>query len=121
MNRPNRDTWRTTQTTIDLDDPSGLRVLMVWHNLEQLGEVDGRISASGKGIHIRCTSPEPLTLSEVLLIRQQHADDTQRIHYDMTAPESKPLMILFDRKRGMCADDWRSDPIRLIDRYGAKI
>lgn len=121
MNKPDRTTWRATQTTIDLDNPTGLRVLMVWHNLQKLGAIEGRISASGNGVHIRCKTNRPLTLSEVLLIRQQHADDVQRIHYDTTAPESKPLMILFDKKRGMSADDWLTDPIRLIDRYGAMI
>jgi len=121
MSKPNREAYRASQITIDLDNPTGMRILSTWFNMQSIGAVDGRISASGKGIHIRCTSPEPLTLSEVLLIRQQHADDTQRIHYDMTAPESKPLMILFDKKRGMSADDWLTDPIRLIDRYGAMI
>jgi hypothetical protein len=89
--------------------------------MQIIGSVEGRISASGNGVHIRCTTKTQLTYAEMLLIRQQHADDALRIWYDETAPESKPVMILFDSKHGQSADDWLSDPIQLIDRYGAML
>lgn len=120
MSENRQSAMRGTQTTIDLDRPTGLQVLMVWHNMCQIGRTEGRISASGQGIHIR-TTHDPLSFSEILLIREQHMDDAMRIHYDQTAPESKPLQILFDTKRKAHADEWLTDPIRLIDRYGALV
>lgn len=121
MSKPNREAYRASQITIDLDNPTGLRILSTWHNMQSIGTMEGRISASGKGVHIRCKPDIPVSYADMLLIRQQHADDTQRVYFDLTAPESKPIMILFCEKRGKVVDDWLSDPIRLIDRYGAKI
>ena len=121
MSNPNREAYRASQITIDLDNPTGIRILSTWFNMQSIGMIAGRISASGNGVHIRCTPDNPVSYADMLLIRQQHADDAQRIYFDTTAPESKPLMILFCEKRGKVSDEWLSDPIRLIDRYGAKI
>lgn len=121
MNENTTNATRGTQTTVDLDNPTGCMVLQVWYSLSNLGTVTGRISASGNGVHLRCIHPFQISFADSILIRQQHSDDVQRLWFDMQAPESKPRMILFDVKRGNIVDDWMDDPNRLTERYGAMI
>lgn len=80
--------------------------------------LEGRISSSGEGVHIRATYHTPLTDRQSLNIRRALGDDHQRIHYDETRPEAKPSQILFDRKNGKAAaGQWTRDHEHLQRMY----
>ena len=110
---------KTQFVTIDLDRPSRLQITAVWYNLRYSRpmSLEGRISSSGEGVHIRATYHTPLTDRQSLNIRRALGDDHQRIHYDETRPEAKPSQILFDIKRGRAAGEWTTDIEHLQRMY----
>jgi hypothetical protein len=110
---------KTQFVTIDLDRPSRLQITAVWYNLRYSRpmSLEGRISSSGEGVHIRATYHKPLTDRQSLNIRRALGDDHQRIYYDETRPEAKPSQILFDTKNGKTAGQWTADLEHLQRMY----
>ena len=110
---------KTQFVTIDLDRPSRLQITAVWYNLRYSRpmSLEGRLSSSGEGVHIRATYHKPLTDRQSLNVRRALGDDHQRIHYDETRPEAKPSQILFDTKNGKTAGQWTGDLEHLQRMY----
>lgn len=110
---------KTRYVTIDLDRPSRLQITAVWYNLlySRPMSLEGRLSSSGEGVHIRATYHKPLTDRQSLNVRRALGDDHQRIHYDETRPEAKPSQILFDTKNGKTAGQWTADLEHLQRMY----
>lgn len=110
---------KTQHVTIDLDRPSRLQITSTWYNLRYSRpmSLEGRISSSGEGVHIRATYHTPLTDRQSLNIRRALGDDHQRIHYDETRPDAKPSQILFDKKNGKTAGQWTADHEHLQRMY----
>lgn len=79
--------------------------------------LQGRISSSGEGVHIKATYHNALTDRQSLNIRRALGDDNQRIHYDETRPQAKPSQILFDYKNGKRAGEWTTDLEHLLRMY----
>lgn len=104
--------------TIDLDNPSILEIQQTWHQLSRHGEVDGRLSSSGSGCHLRVFAGD-MSKSENLKLRRIYGDDEKRIEYDMER-RHKPFQVLFDRKNGETAGEWIGDLTELTTRYRIK-
>jgi len=103
------------RATIDLDTPAVPEIIQAWDLLTQHGDgiVWGRVSSSGKGVHLEVHNAKP---EKVDAIRTAAGDDRKRMWYDGTTL-LKPKQILFDRKGDKQAQRWTTNHQDVIDRY----
>lgn len=103
--------------TVDLDWPSKLMVRRTWYRVETLGyEPEGRVSASGHGVHIK-SKTKPMLPIEINEKERRYAnDDKERIHGDKTnrLPNNQ---VLWDKKGGREAGPWTDELDVLVGRY----
>jgi len=104
--------------TIDLDSPSRLEILQAWHGLRDYGDPVGRISSSGRGVHLKIHGFTG-SWDECLRIRSQLGDDPKRIEFDMYSV-GKPRQILFQRKGTGTVGEWIDAVEVLLQRYDNK-
>lgn len=91
--------------TVDLDFPTVLQITTVWNRMEKDCEiVQGRVSSSGNGVHLRGTEP-PTNDSVAEQLRRIYGDDPKRIQFDIER-DNRPSQVLFDSKRGKDAGEW---------------
>lgn len=104
------------RATIDLDDPSELAVIKAWNRLADHGDgqVYGRVSSSGSGVHLKVHGCEPDTVEELRLLC---GDDQKRRDFDADTA-LKPKQILFSSKPGQeGAGEWTRDMDRVLSEY----
>jgi len=102
-----------TFVTVDLDSPSIVEVLEAWHYLDYVGgSVCGRVSSSGRGVHIRADGVE----GEAEHHRRMAGDDSKRIELDIVR-DYRPEQVLFDSKKDDGAGSWVNDVESLIKEY----
>lgn len=104
------------RATVDLDDPSEFEVLKAWNRLAGYGDGDvhGRVSSSGRGVHLKVHSVDP---EQVDLVRAVCGDDTRRRAFD-AGSTLKPKQILFSSKpSGATAGEWTTDREALLAAY----
>lgn len=104
------------RTTIDLDDPSEMEVLQAWQRLHEVGDgiVYGRVSSSGKGVHLKVHGCEPEEVSDM---RALVGDDPKRRQFDRDS-DLKPPQILFSSKpTGEGASEWTTDKDKVLAEY----
>ena len=103
--------------TVDLDWPEKLAVRASWHRLERLGyNPEGRVSASGHGVHIRSKGRPEIPIEVNERERRYANDDKERIYGDKTdrLPNNQ---VLWDTKNGDKAGEWTDSLETLIARY----
>lgn len=103
------------RATIDLDDPTDMEILKVWNRLENHGdgEVYGRVSSSGSGVHLKVHGCDEATADE---LRRMY-DDQKRRRFDADS-DLKPKQILFSSKPdGGVAGTWTQDRERVLAEY----
>lgn len=99
--------------TVDLDEPSALEVIKAYYNLAYLARLTGaekpqiRISASGRGVHIKAHGFR-LSDEDIEVIRRWLGDDEARIYFDRRRL-LKPKQVLFTEKNGRRACVWCGD------------
>jgi hypothetical protein len=107
------DSWTgERRVTIDLDDADPLGVLKSWRRLAEAGgyDVEGRVSQSGEGVHIRAWfDAEEIDGVAIETLRMAAGDDRTRIDYDRRH-DSKPQQVLFEG-----ATPWRADVWAVVD------
>lgn len=107
--------------SIDLDEPTVMRVVSSWHSLDKLGEVQGRVSSSGNGVHLKCFN-HGLSEDKITVVRHRLGDDKRRIALDQNS-EIKPDQIAFTDKLDLEtgkwgeAGPWHEDMEMLITDY----
>lgn len=104
------------RATIDLDDPTDMDVLKAWHRLADHGdgEVYGRVSSSGSGVHLKVHGCDEETVE---YLRRVCGDDPKRIAFD-EGTALKPKQILFSSKPDEeGAGDWTTDMERVLAEY----
>ena len=103
------------RATIDLDDPRPLAVVKTWHRLADHGDgqVKGRVSSSGTGVHLKVHGCDPDTVDE---LRRLCRDDAKRRRFD-EATATKPKQILFASKPIGEAGEWTDDLDRVLAEY----
>jgi len=103
------------RATVDLDTPAISEIIQAWDLLTQHGDgiVWGRVSSSGKGVHLEVHNVEP---EKVDAIRTAAGDDRKRMWYDGVTL-LKPKQIFFDRKGDKQAQEWTTSHQDVIDRY----
>lgn len=104
------------RATIDLDDPTELEVIRAWNRMESFGDgrVHGRVSSSGKGVHLKVHGCEE---DEVEHLRRVCGDDQKRRDFDRDS-DLKPKQIMFSEKpTGAGASDWTRDMDRVLAVY----
>jgi hypothetical protein len=103
--------------TIDLDWPTKFEIRQTWHRAGRLGYVpEGRVSASGHGIHIRSSETPTVPIGINESERRYCRDDPARIAGDMEnrLPNNQ---VLWDEKDGKRAGHWTDSLRKLIGRY----
>jgi len=104
------------RATIDLDDPSELAVERAFHKLKQYGDgqVYGRVSSSGSGVHLKVHGCDPDNVDEA---RRLCGDDEKRRQFDRNS-ELKPQQILFSSKPDAeGASEWTTDVDAVLSEY----
>lgn len=104
------------RATLDLDDPSELAVIQAWNRLADHGdgEVYGRVSSSGTGVHLKVHGCDEDTVER---LRRQLGDDPKRQTFDENT-QLKPKQILFSGKPGHeGAGEWTQDMDRVVAEY----
>lgn len=104
------------RATIDLDDPTDMEILKAWNRLADHGdgEVYGRVSSSGSGVHLKVHGCDEETVDELRLLC---GDDEKRRRFDRST-DLKPKQILFSSKPGAeGAGDWTTDRDRVMSEY----
>lgn len=108
-----------TYVTVDLDKPTRLDIVSAWYNVKSIdpdGNVQGRISSSGEGVHIRSrpVAPFPVPINETE--RRVCGDDPKRVDIDKeNTIESN--QVLWDTKYGKEAGEWTTDVNHLVKEY----
>jgi hypothetical protein len=104
------------RATIDLDDPADLDIIKAWNRLADHGdgEVYGRVSSSGTGVHLKVHGCDEETVER---LRRLCGDDVKRRDFDRRT-ERKPKQILFSSKPGQeGAGEWSTDIDRVVSEY----
>jgi len=103
------------RVTIDLDTPAVSDIVDSWDLLSQHGDgiVWGRVSSSGKGVHLEVHGVSKDTAP---MLRSAAGDDKKRMWYD-TVTHIKPKQILFDEKNGRKAQQWTTSYEDVIKTY----
>jgi len=103
------------RVTVDLDTPAVSDIVDSWDLLSQHGDgiVWGRVSSSGKGVHLEVHN---VTKDKASMLRSAAGDDKKRMWYD-TVTHIKPKQILFDRKNGRKAQQWTTSFEDVIGTY----
>jgi len=104
-----------TRATVDLDTPAVQEVRDAWETLARHGDgvVWGRVSSSGKGVHLKVHGCDDDTAHR---LRVACGDDLKRQSFD-AGTILKPKQILFGVKRGKHATEWTPDYNELIKTY----
>lgn len=82
--------------TLDLDEPSELKLLKAYYNLRQFGNVEVRRSSSGRGYHM-IVRGLPISYDASLLIRAMLGECKTRLRFD-SEKNMKPKQILWSAK-----------------------
>jgi len=103
-----------TRVTIDLDNPSWLRVVSTYFNLWYMTGVRPQIrrSASGEGFHIK-THGFNGSFDNMIKIRELLGDDELRVRFD-TEKVAEPTQVLFTMKNNKKATEWSDDIERVL-------
>jgi len=107
--------------SLDLDSPSVFEVTRAWFYLSRRGLVQGRVSSSGNGIHIKCFK-HGLSEREIETIRMKLGGDTRRIEMDRNS-DYKFDQIMFTSKENLetnrweTAGPWYKDLYDLVSNY----
>jgi len=104
------------RATLDLDDPTELAVIKAWNGLEQHGDgqVFGRVSSSGSGVHLKVHGCDPDIVPE---LRRRYGDDAKRRDFDADT-DLKPKQIMFSSKPDSeGAGEWTQDIDRVLSEY----
>jgi len=104
------------RVTTDLDDPTRFDIVQSWHRLENISErIEGRISSSGNGIHMRGFGVET---DDGLAERYRRicGDDPFRIYLDKKM-YWRPSQVLYDEKDGKRSGSWVDTLTELLARY----
>jgi len=103
------------RATIDLDDPTLLDILKAWNRLSRHGdeEVYGRVSSSGKGVHLKVHGCDEETVER---LRRLCGDDAKRRRFDRET-DLKPNQILFSSKPTGKAGTWTTDRKHVMAEY----
>jgi hypothetical protein len=111
-----------TYVSIDLDWPSKLQIIETWHRLKKHTEKgpEGRLSASGHGVHIRSHRVLPETVGVAEKERIHAGDDMDRLQADVAFPNA-PNQLLWDTKDGETAGGWTRTLHKLISRYDRSV
>jgi hypothetical protein len=107
-----------TYVTVDLDWPSRLEIIKSWHRVADMSDagVEGRVSSSGTGVHIR-TAETPVYPTPIAERKRRHAgDDPTRIDGDVSNT-LQSNQVLYDCKGESEAREWVGDMEELLDRY----
>lgn len=100
--------------TIDLDYPTRLEIVTAWKRLESFGDVEGRLSKSGNGVHLRTTDvpiyPVPIRERQ----RRIALDDRNRIEADNRS-DLNHNQVLWDSPY-----EWTKSVDRLASQYKRK-
>lgn len=106
-----------TRITLDLDDPTVFEVVRSWHRLDSFGrtEVEGRVSSSGNGVHLKVHGSRRPT-DKIDTIRRTLGDDGKRVDIDRDPSEQSPRQVLFGSKpsAGQSAGEWTDDLRQLL-------
>lgn len=104
------------RATVDLDDPTELAVIKAWNRLERYGDgqVFGRVSSSGSGVHLKVHGADPDNVDEA---RRLCGDDAKRRDFDANTT-LKPKQIMFSSKPDSeGAGEWTEDIDRVLSEY----
>jgi hypothetical protein len=104
------------RATVDLDDPTDMDILKAWNRLADHGdgEVYGRVSSSGEGVHLKVHGCDEDTVER---LRRLCGDDVKRRDFDAKT-RLKPKQILFSSKPGQDgAGEWTTDMDRVVSEY----
>jgi len=103
--------------TVDLDWPSKLSIRRTWYRVETLGyEPQGRVSASGHGVHIKSKARPTIPIEINEKERRYAVDDKNRIKGDKEN-ELSSNQVLWDKKGDKEAGPWTDDLDVLVGRY----
>lgn len=104
------------RATVDLDDPTPADVAAAWATLSTYGDGDvfGRVSTSGQGVHLKVHQCDP---AESLAARLEAGDDLRRLDLDL-GTELKPKQIMFSSKPATDgAGEWTRDMAAVVSAY----
>ena len=104
------------RATVDLDDPTDMDILKAWNRLADHGdgEVYGRVSSSGEGVHLKVHGCDEDTVER---LRRVCGDDVKRRDFD-AGTDLKPKQILFSSKpAGGEAGEWTTDREAVLAAY----
>lgn len=102
--------------SVDLDEPSIFEVVQSWTRLQELGgDVKGRVSSSGSGIHLVGDGID-VNSEKAVEERLYCGDDKYRVHLDVVR-DYRPPQTLFDVKQGKRAGEWTRNLDHLIGEY----
>jgi hypothetical protein len=106
-----------TRVTLDLDDPHPVEVQRAWYRLRDAGveRVQGRVSSSGDGVHLRAFGYDG-GREACDRLRRDAGDHGVRVEYDNVYGR-KPRQILFDSKGDNDAGPWVDTLPSIIDAY----
>jgi len=103
--------------TVDLDWPSKLMIRRTWYRVVTLGyDPEGRVSASGHGVHIR-SKERPVIPIEVNEKERRYANDDKTRIYGDKEDRLPNNQVLWDQKNGQEAGSWTDDLETVIGRY----
>jgi hypothetical protein len=103
--------------TIDLDWPRKYEIMVAWNRVEDCGYYpEGRVSASGHGIHIRSTKLPSYPIGVNESERRYCLDDPKRIAGDIDG-DLAVNQVLWDEKDGNEAGEWTDWLDQLLRRY----
>jgi len=108
-----------TYVTADLDWPTRMRITKTWHriaNADPDGDLSGRVSASGHGVHIRSRDVLPADVPVAERERRVCCDDPKRIRGDVQDTLCHN-QVFFDRKGDAEAGRWVERLDTLLSEY----
>lgn len=104
--------------TVDLDMPGRFSITQAWHRVRRngTGRVEGRVSASGTGVHIRDTRILPAEVPENHRVRRHCGDDPKRTNEEAKRSIQRK-QVLWDTKGNQEAGPWVSSLDTLLKHY----
>lgn len=106
------------RVTVDLDSPSLFQITKIWmraRNHLPDGNQRGRVSSSGRGIHIKVVGLD-IDETEARHFRRCLSDDPMRIELDIRRGY-RPNQVLFSKKEKREAGPWVDSLESLLRNY----